>query len=177
MEPFDTYAAQVGDIVNVDDHNRGHRPDGKFLSHYEMAQIADHRDQIRSGQSTLNQQSVQPERLSRAEQIGKQVGWRAVAAEAYGRGAGVTLPISEHGTRPEETYQVQAVDTTVESPIYSQLLKEVPIPELGSTTERVEDEHEQDVETSLDTLISSQRLEESVPSLDSDETSLLLPLS
>lgn len=40
---------QLADIVKVDDRSRGHRPDGKFLSNHEMAQIEANQDQIRKG--------------------------------------------------------------------------------------------------------------------------------
>ena len=43
----------IGDIVNVDANERGHRPDGKFLSDYEMTAIAAHQDQIREGLPAL----------------------------------------------------------------------------------------------------------------------------
>lgn len=45
FQPFD-------DLVNIDSHARGHRPDGKFLSQYEIEQIGSHQDLIRSLEPT-----------------------------------------------------------------------------------------------------------------------------
>lgn len=50
----------INDIVTIDSYNRGHRPDGKFLSDYELDQVADNQALIRSGleQGVVNQAEV-----------------------------------------------------------------------------------------------------------------------
>lgn len=59
----------ITDIVKVDGYNRGHRPDGKFLSTYEMEQIASHEGLIRQGIAELSQTAWQNESLAGVSSI------------------------------------------------------------------------------------------------------------
>lgn len=51
----------IDDLVKIDVYDRGHRPDGKFLSTYEMGQIESHQDTIRQGITELASTISKPE--------------------------------------------------------------------------------------------------------------------